>query len=167
MSKEFQKNITTYLVRSGDMQYVMLAWVRAILAVMIVSVACYREVTGVTASEPFYMLVGIVVGMYFEKGTALIKPRSREDRDEANPPPLDADPTYSTLINSTLGFLYGDTSTWCWKAWLSIPHRLSTSFLRGSMTMPWCQASYRTQSPFLASLQGISMSSRKDHLPRP
>ncbi len=83
MSQDFKKKVTTYLVRSGEMQYVMLSMVRALLAVAIVGVACYREVTGTPASEPFYMLVGLVVGMYFEKGTALVRSDRPDEEREA------------------------------------------------------------------------------------
>lgn len=81
---DFQRKVTAYLLRSGELQYAMLSLVRAFLAVLIVGVACYREVTGTPASEPFYMLVGLVVGMYFEKGTALMGngPGSEESREE-------------------------------------------------------------------------------------
>jgi len=80
----FQAKMTTYLVRSGELQHAMLSLVRAVLATLIVGVACYREVTGTPASEPFYMLVGLVVGMYFEKGIALVSggsvsPEKREE----------------------------------------------------------------------------------------
>ena len=75
----FQKKMTTFLVRSGDIQYAVLNFVRATLALLIVGVACYCEVMERPASEPFYMLVGLVVGMYFEKGTAVFK----------KPPPTD------------------------------------------------------------------------------
>ena len=82
MGKDFQQKITAHLVRTGEMQHVMLSIVRAILALIIVGVASYREVLGETASEPFYMLVGLVVGMYFEKGTALLS----KDRESVAPP---------------------------------------------------------------------------------
>jgi hypothetical protein len=87
MGKEFQQKITTYLVRTGEMQHVMLSVVRAVLAIAIVGVTCYSEVVGKPASEPFYMLVGLVIGMYFEKGTAL----TSKAREAAPAPPAEAE----------------------------------------------------------------------------
>lgn len=41
---------------------------RNILAVMVVSTLCSKEVQGYAVSSEFYMLAGLVLGMYFSKG---------------------------------------------------------------------------------------------------
>jgi hypothetical protein len=41
---------------------------RNILAVMVVSTLCSKEVQGYVVSSEFYMLAGLVLGMYFSKG---------------------------------------------------------------------------------------------------
>ena len=41
---------------------------RNILAVMVVSTLCSKEVQGYAVSSEFYMLAGLVLGMYFSQG---------------------------------------------------------------------------------------------------
>lgn len=67
---EHRNKMVEALITSGDVFIVMLNAIRALLAVAIIGVTCYREATGQTVSDSFAMLVGLVVGMYFEKGTA-------------------------------------------------------------------------------------------------
>jgi len=73
---EHRNKMVEALITSGDVFVVMLNVIRALLAVAIIGVTCYREATGQTVSDSFAMLVGLVVGMYFEKGTAALGIRS-------------------------------------------------------------------------------------------
>lgn len=71
-SEEHRNKMVEKLITSGDVFIVMLNMIRALLAVAIIGVTCYREATGQPVSDSFAMLVGLVVGMYFEKGTATL-----------------------------------------------------------------------------------------------
>jgi len=84
MAEKFRESIVRTLVNTGEMQHVMLSWVRALLAMALIGVACWKEVQGEPVSDTFYMLVGLVVGMYFEKGTALFQRESGEHNPGKN-----------------------------------------------------------------------------------
>lgn len=71
-----QDRMVEKMIDTGDIHPAMLSLVRAVLASAVVGVACYKEVVGSPASDSFYMLVGLVMGMYFEKGAALAGFRS-------------------------------------------------------------------------------------------
>lgn len=47
---------------------------RNVLAVLMIVTLCWKEIQGLAVSEHFYMLVGLVVGMYFKT----VETRSKE-----------------------------------------------------------------------------------------
>jgi len=63
------------LLASGHGESVHVQTVRAIIAVGMAGVLCWNEVSGAESSETFAVLMGIVIGMYFEKGTLALSTR--------------------------------------------------------------------------------------------
>jgi hypothetical protein len=76
-------NFAHAMEREG--QTIFLQWVRALIAVSGFSVMCYCEVSGIEISETFAMLMGIVVGLYFEKGSMSLRPAGEPEKPAGEP----------------------------------------------------------------------------------
>jgi len=73
--------IERVLEREG--QTIFLQWVRAIIALAVIGTAIYVEVVGEDLSEAFVMLLGFVAGLYFEKGSMVVKDPPSSPSDHA------------------------------------------------------------------------------------
>ena len=78
------------LEREG--QTVFLQWVRAIIALTVIGIASWREFNGESISETFAMVIGLVIGLYFEKGSMVVT----QDRADLLPPRQPAEPEPGT-----------------------------------------------------------------------
>ena len=72
------KTIREVLKREG--QSVFLQWVRAIIALGMVAVTCWKEASGEGVTESFGMLLAIIIAMYFKEGQLVVSTRQEPEK---------------------------------------------------------------------------------------
>lgn len=66
--------ITWHMVESGKIQVAMLQFIRALLAIGVTTVFCYRELCGDPVSEQFALIVVMILTLYFKDGSSAMIP---------------------------------------------------------------------------------------------